>query len=86
MAVDAAITRIADNPLAYPERYRGVRRALLRRFAYVLWYRPSMGHTRYTLLTLVKGLAALAALETVDEGLTLTGLARRLEESWTVGA
>jgi plasmid stabilization system protein ParE len=39
-AVDAAITRIADNPLAYPERYRGVRRALLRRFPYVLWYRP----------------------------------------------
>jgi len=38
-AVDAVITRIADNPLAYPERYRGARRALLRRFAYVIWYR-----------------------------------------------
>ena len=34
--------------------------------------RPLMGHTRYTLLTLVKGLAALEALETVDDGLTLT--------------
>ena len=42
------------------------------------------GHTRYTLLTLVKGLAVLEALETVDEGLTLTELARRLEESQTV--
>lgn len=29
------------------------------------------GNTRYTLLTLVKGLAALEALETVDGGLTL---------------
>ena len=36
---DALIARIADNPLAYPERYRGARRALLRRFPYVLWYR-----------------------------------------------
>lgn len=39
-AVDDVIARIADNPLAYPERYRGTRRALLRRFPYVLWYRP----------------------------------------------
>jgi toxin ParE1/3/4 len=38
--VDAAIARIADNPLAYPERYRGARRVVLRRFPYVLWYRP----------------------------------------------
>lgn len=38
--VDEAITRIADSPLAYPERYRGARRVLLRRFPYVLWYRP----------------------------------------------
>lgn len=38
-AVDAAITRIAANPLAYPERYRGARRAVLRRFPYVIWYR-----------------------------------------------
>jgi toxin ParE1/3/4 len=39
-AVNDAIARIADNPLAYPERYRGARRARLRRFPYVLWYRP----------------------------------------------
>jgi plasmid stabilization system protein ParE len=38
-AVDTVIARIADNPLAYPDRYRGARRALLRRFPYVLWYR-----------------------------------------------
>ena len=31
--------RVADSPLAYPERYRGTRRVLLRRFPYVLWYR-----------------------------------------------
>jgi len=37
--VDAAIARVANNPLIYPERYRGARRALLRRFPYVLWYR-----------------------------------------------
>ena len=43
-----------------------------------------MGHTRYTLLTLVKGLAALEALEPADDGLTLTELARRLKESQTV--
>lgn len=39
-AVDDVIARIADNPLAYPERYGGARRAVLRRFPYVLWYRP----------------------------------------------
>ena len=31
-AVDAAIARIGENPLAYPDRYRGARRALVRRF------------------------------------------------------
>jgi plasmid stabilization system protein ParE len=39
-AVDQANARIAENPLEYPERYRGARRILLRRFPYVLWYRP----------------------------------------------
>ena len=38
-AVDDAIARMAGSPLAYPERYRGARRVLLRRFPYVLWYR-----------------------------------------------
>jgi toxin ParE1/3/4 len=38
-AVDAAIVRIGENPLAYPDRYRGARRALVRRFPYIPWYR-----------------------------------------------
>ena len=38
-AAGAAIARIAENPLAYPDRYRGARRALVHRFPYVLWYR-----------------------------------------------
>jgi plasmid stabilization system protein ParE len=38
-AVDAAIARIVENPLAYPDRYRGARRALVQRFPYILWYR-----------------------------------------------
>lgn len=38
-AVDAAVARIAENPRAYPDRYRGARRALMRRFPYILWYR-----------------------------------------------
>ena len=38
-AVDIAITRIAENPFAYPDRYRGARRALVRHFPYALWYR-----------------------------------------------
>jgi len=43
-----------------------------------------MEHTRYILRTLVKGLAALEALEAADGGLTFTELVRRLEESETV--
>jgi plasmid stabilization system protein ParE len=39
-AVGHAIALVADSPFAYPERYRGARRILLRRFPYVLWYRP----------------------------------------------
>ena len=38
-AVDELFGRIGDNPLAHPERYRGNRRAILRRFPYVVWYR-----------------------------------------------
>jgi plasmid stabilization system protein ParE len=37
--VDAVIARSADNPLAYPERRRGARRAVLWRFPCVLRYR-----------------------------------------------
>ena len=38
-AVDELVDRIGETPLAYPERYRGNRRAILRRFPYVVWYR-----------------------------------------------
>ena len=38
-AAGELIARIADNPQMYQERYRGLRRAILRRFPYVLWYR-----------------------------------------------
>ncbi|HBH01979.1 MAG TPA: hypothetical protein DDZ42_08675 [Candidatus Rokubacteria bacterium] len=38
-AVDAVIARISDDPLAYSDRHRGARRALLRRFPYALWSR-----------------------------------------------
>ena len=41
--VDELFSRIGDNPLAYPERYRAVRRALMRRFPYVVWYRLHEG-------------------------------------------
>jgi plasmid stabilization system protein ParE len=38
-ALDELLTRIAANPLAYPEKYRGNRRAMMQRFPYVVWYR-----------------------------------------------
>ena len=37
---DTVITLEAD-PLIYQELYRGVRRAVLRRFPYLIWYRVS---------------------------------------------
>ncbi len=38
-AFSELVGRIGANPLAFPERYRGSRRALLRRFPYIVWYR-----------------------------------------------
>ena len=38
-AVDELFGRIGENPHAFPERYRGSRRAILRRFPYIVWYR-----------------------------------------------
>ncbi len=38
-AIDELFRRIADNPLAYPERYGANRRAIVRRFPYVVWHR-----------------------------------------------
>lgn len=35
----ATIKVLADTPLIYPELYRHVRRALVHRFPYLIWYR-----------------------------------------------
>jgi toxin ParE1/3/4 len=37
-ALDVSVASIRRNPLAYPEKHRGVRRVLLRRFPYGLFY------------------------------------------------
>jgi plasmid stabilization system protein ParE len=42
-AVNDLFGRIGANPRAFPERYRGNRRALVRRFPYVVWYRLQKG-------------------------------------------
>jgi plasmid stabilization system protein ParE len=38
-AIDELFGHIGNNPLSFPERYRGSRRAILRRFPYTVWYR-----------------------------------------------
>jgi plasmid stabilization system protein ParE len=38
-AVDGLFRRIGDNPLAHAERYGANRRAFVRRFPCVVWYR-----------------------------------------------
>ena len=38
LAVDAALARIARDPETYPFVYRDIRRVLLRRFPYALYY------------------------------------------------
>ena len=35
----ATINRLAETPLIYPVLYRDVRRAVLHRFPYLIWYR-----------------------------------------------
>ena len=62
--VDAAIARVANNPLIYPERYRGARRALLRRFPYVLWYRSY--DTFVVVLSLAFTASAIPVLSALD--------------------
>ncbi|HVS63076.1 MAG TPA: type II toxin-antitoxin system RelE/ParE family toxin [Thermoanaerobaculia bacterium] len=37
--VDQTLTQIAELPAMYPAVYRGLRRALLRRFPYAVYYR-----------------------------------------------
>lgn len=36
---NAMMDRLAETPLIYPELYRHVRRAVLHRFPYLVWYR-----------------------------------------------
>ena len=36
--VDATIERMSDNPLQFPVVYKGIRRALLRRFPYSVFF------------------------------------------------
>lgn len=38
LRVDALVERIAQNPLQFPEIGRGVRRALLQRFPYAIYF------------------------------------------------
>jgi plasmid stabilization system protein ParE len=38
-AIDELFRQIGNEPLSFPERYRGCRRAILRRFPYIVWYR-----------------------------------------------
>ncbi len=33
------VERLSETPLIFPELYRGVRRAVLHRFPYLVWYR-----------------------------------------------
>ena len=37
-SVDAALSRIADNPTAYPVVYKTLRRAVVRRFPFAIFY------------------------------------------------
>jgi plasmid stabilization system protein ParE len=36
---ESLIERLSETPLIFPERYRSIRRALLHRFPYLVWYR-----------------------------------------------
>lgn len=42
-AVEAAVTAILRNPAAYPRVRGDTRRALLRRFPYAVYFRPTAG-------------------------------------------
>ena len=37
-AIDASLSKIGRNPMAYPKAYKQVRRALIRRFPYGIFY------------------------------------------------
>ena len=49
----ATINRLAEMPLIYPVLYRDVRRAVLHRFPYLIWYR--VANTAVTVLACTHG-------------------------------
>ena len=53
IAVDAALSRIVRDPEAYPVVHRDVRRSLMRRFPFVLYYVAESG--RVTILACFHG-------------------------------
>lgn len=51
----AALDRLAETPFLYAQRYRGIRRAVLRRFPFLIWYRVE--GARITILACTHGKA-----------------------------
>lgn len=49
----AVLGRLAESPLSYPVLYRDVRRAVLHRFPYLVWYRVQ--HSYLTVLACTHG-------------------------------
>ena len=39
----AALTRLSQTPFLCPQKYRGIRRAVLHRFPFLVWYRVKAG-------------------------------------------
>ena len=37
--LNTVLDRLAETPLIYPQVYRGIRRAVLHRFPFLVWYR-----------------------------------------------
>lgn len=44
--IEITLARIAENPLQFPVVYRGVRRALMRRFPYGIFFRVHPSHIK----------------------------------------
>ncbi|MES1940708.1 hypothetical protein T5B8_10717 [Salinisphaera sp. T5B8] len=52
---NALMDRLAEAPFLYPQKYRGVRRAVLRRFPFLIWYQVQ--ESRITILACTHGKA-----------------------------
>ncbi|WP_293623833.1 hypothetical protein [Salinisphaera sp.] len=52
---NALVARIAEEPFLYPQKYRGIRRAVLRRFPFLVWYQ--IPESRITILARTHGKA-----------------------------